>query len=304
MGRSERETVDSTQRRRERRDKRREEHGGAWWREWRAEGAENAEERSPNFARIGRRKRLPHQGSPSCGEVSGETRRRGAESPRLPPVWRAPHPQWHDPGHRAERFRAEYCYRPNGPAPPLCVILINHLAREGFAGIRRYPVGESGELIEPGPYLLACTYPRRRGFHLASEACGERLLQNLGRRHFRVTDMRRAKEFRPVRTQHHVSWLVFHLLAALFHRIVGAVGGQASGRRLGLPWCGTLGFTSQARVATRGQGIGIKIGARRDLAADCRCDGLFSPGIGKSLATRQDLLVAGGPFRTPTLIGG
>src|ERR1035437_8413890 len=44
MGRSERETVDSTQRRRERRDKRREEHGGAWWREWRAEGAENAEQ--------------------------------------------------------------------------------------------------------------------------------------------------------------------------------------------------------------------------------------------------------------------
>src|ERR1019366_4679275 len=85
-----------------------------------------------------------------------------------------------------------------------------------------------GRPSDPGPYLLACTYPRRRRFHLASEACAERLLQNLGRGHFRVTVMRRAKEFRRVWTQHHVSWLVFHHLAALIYRIVGAGRGQAS----------------------------------------------------------------------------
>jgi hypothetical protein len=33
--------------------------------------------------------------------------------------------------------------------------------------------------------------------------------------------MHRTKEFRPVPTQHDISWFVFHLLAALFHRIVG-----------------------------------------------------------------------------------
>src|ERR1035437_1771296 len=41
--------------------------------------AENAEERSPGFARIGRRKRLPHQGSPSCGGGFGGMERGGGE---------------------------------------------------------------------------------------------------------------------------------------------------------------------------------------------------------------------------------
>src|ERR1019366_4210149 len=38
----------------------------------------------------------------------------------------------------------------------------------------------------------------------------------------------------------------------------------------------------------RGPGVGVNKRARRDVAADCRCDGLFSPGIGKSLATTED----------------
>src|ERR1017187_736173 len=59
-----------------------------------------------------------------------------------------------------------------------------------------------------------------------------------------MTAMHRTKEFRPVCTQHDISWLVFHLYGRLLSRYRGC-GREVKqvGKRFGVAWCGTLGFS-------------------------------------------------------------
>src|ERR1035437_5558564 len=111
-----------------------------------------------------------------------------------------------------------------------------------------------------------------------------------------MTVMHRTKEFRPVWTQHHISWLVFHLLAALLHRIVSVAGGQASGQ-MAWGWRGAARCGSPREGGARGRGVGVKTGARQDLVAElpvrcgsrresvnpCRLSAGYGPGIAITL---------------------